>query len=90
MVPLDSSCAQDSDQLIGLRQYHKRVESRESHMRREGAKWADPLKVISRLHYRQDGQGYLRPGYSHVFLVSSEGGSARGPERIVGGVSKIP
>jgi dipeptidyl aminopeptidase/acylaminoacyl peptidase len=43
----------------------------------EGAKWAEPLKVITKLHYRQDGQGYLRPGYSQIFLVSSDGGSPR-------------
>ncbi len=43
----------------------------------EGAKWADPLKVITRVHYREDGEGYLRPGYDHVFVVSAEGGALR-------------
>ena len=43
----------------------------------EGAKWADPLKVIDRVHYREDGEGYLRPGYDHVFVVSAEGGAPR-------------
>ena len=43
----------------------------------EGAKWADPLKVIDRVHYREDGEGYLRPGYDHVFVVSAEGGALR-------------
>ncbi len=43
----------------------------------EGAKWADPLKVVTRLHYREDGEGYLKPGYAHVFLVSADGGSPR-------------
>ena len=43
----------------------------------EGAKWADPIKVIGQVHYRSDGAGYLRPGYNHVFVVSADGGAAR-------------
>jgi Tol biopolymer transport system component len=43
----------------------------------EGAKWADPLKVIDRLTYRADGQGYLKPGYRHIFAVSADGGTPR-------------
>jgi len=42
-----------------------------------GAKWADPVKVISRTVYRADGQGYLAPGYSHLFVVSADGGAPR-------------
>jgi dipeptidyl aminopeptidase/acylaminoacyl peptidase len=43
----------------------------------EGAKWAEPLKVIDRITYRADGAGYLKPGYRHVFTVSADGGSPR-------------
>ena len=43
----------------------------------EGAKWAEPLKVIDRLTYRYDGAGYLKPGYRHIFVVSADGGSPR-------------
>jgi dipeptidyl aminopeptidase/acylaminoacyl peptidase len=43
----------------------------------EGAKWADPLQVISSITYRSDEEGYLKPGYSHVFLVSADGGAPR-------------
>ncbi|WP_242097240.1 S9 family peptidase [Sphingomonas sp. CROZ-RG-20F-R02-07] len=43
----------------------------------EGAKWAEPLKIIGQVHYRADGAGYLRPGYNHVFAVSADGGAAR-------------
>lgn len=43
----------------------------------EGAKWAEPLTIIDRVHFRQDGAGYLRPGYNHVFVVSADGGAAR-------------
>lgn len=43
----------------------------------EGAKWAAPLKVIDRLTYRADGEGYLKPGYRHIFVVSADGGQPR-------------
>ncbi|THD78526.1 MAG: S9 family peptidase [Phenylobacterium sp.] len=43
----------------------------------EGARWAEPLKVIDRLNYRADGEGYLKPGYRHIFVVSADGGQPR-------------
>jgi dipeptidyl aminopeptidase/acylaminoacyl peptidase len=43
----------------------------------EGAKWADPLNVITRVHYRQDEAGYLKNGYAHLFIVSADGGAPR-------------
>ncbi|MBB4617788.1 alpha/beta hydrolase family protein [Sphingomonas abaci] len=43
----------------------------------EGAHWAEPIKIIDQVHYREDGGGYLRPGYNHVFVVSADGGAAR-------------
>ncbi|MGZ5965909.1 MAG: DPP IV N-terminal domain-containing protein, partial [Caulobacteraceae bacterium] len=43
----------------------------------EGAEWAEPLKVITRLHYREDQEGYLKPGYQHLFLVPADGGAPR-------------
>ena len=46
-------------------------------MRPEGAKWADPLKVIDKITYRADGEGFLRPGYRHLFTVSADGGQPR-------------
>jgi len=45
--------------------------------RPEGATWAEPLTVITDVKYRADGEGYLKPGYSHAFLVSAEGGFPR-------------
>lgn len=42
-----------------------------------GATWAEPLKVIDRVTYRADGEGLLKPGYRHVFVVSADGGPAR-------------
>ncbi len=43
----------------------------------EGANWAEPLTVITDVKYRADGEGYLKPGYSHAFVVSAEGGFPR-------------
>jgi len=43
----------------------------------EGANWAPPVTVIDQVVYRVDGQGYLKSGYSHVFVVSSDGGAPR-------------
>ncbi|MEJ1964710.1 MAG: S9 family peptidase [Gammaproteobacteria bacterium] len=45
--------------------------------RPEGAMWAAPLVVISDVTYRADGAGQLTHGYSHAFVVSSEGGMPR-------------
>jgi dipeptidyl aminopeptidase/acylaminoacyl peptidase len=43
----------------------------------EGAKWAEPLEVISALTYRADGAGYLKPGRDKIFLVPADGGAPR-------------
>jgi dipeptidyl aminopeptidase/acylaminoacyl peptidase len=43
----------------------------------EGAEWADPPRVITRLRHEADGEGYLEPGYHHLFLLPVEGGTPR-------------
>lgn len=43
----------------------------------EGAQWAPPVKLIDNLVYRADGAGFLEHSFSHVFVVPSEGGTAR-------------
>jgi acylaminoacyl-peptidase len=43
----------------------------------EGAKWAEPAKVIDRLIYRFNAAGYLKPGYTHLFVLQAEGGTPR-------------
>lgn len=43
----------------------------------EGAKWAEPLEVIDRVTYRADGEGYYKPGFSHIFTLSADGGAPR-------------
>ena len=43
----------------------------------DGAEWEKSSIFIDRLVYRADGAGYLDPGYSHIFVIPSEGGSPR-------------
>lgn len=43
----------------------------------EGAKWAEPVKIIDTMVYRSDGRGFLEEAYSHVFVLPAEGGTPR-------------
>jgi len=43
----------------------------------EGADWADPPRVETRLNHEQDGVGVLDYGYDHLFVVPADGGKAR-------------
>jgi dipeptidyl aminopeptidase/acylaminoacyl peptidase len=43
----------------------------------EGAEWAPPLEIITDVTYRADGAGYLKPGYTHVYVVPTDGGAPR-------------
>jgi acylaminoacyl-peptidase len=43
----------------------------------KGAEWAAPMKVIENFTWRFDGAGEIEPGYSHVFVVSADGGAPR-------------
>jgi dipeptidyl aminopeptidase/acylaminoacyl peptidase len=43
----------------------------------KGAKWADAPRVTTRLRHEQDGRGYLKPGFSHLFVLTAEGGTPR-------------
>ena len=43
----------------------------------KGAKWAKSPRITDRLKHEADGAGYLKPGFTHVFTISSEGGAAR-------------
>lgn len=42
-----------------------------------GARWADPAMIVDTLVYRFDQAGYLKPGFTHVFVVPAEGGTPR-------------
>ena len=39
----------------------------------KGAKWAKTARITDRLYHESDGKGYIDPGFTHVFLISSEG-----------------
>ncbi|MEY8849350.1 prolyl oligopeptidase family serine peptidase [Psychroserpens sp. XS_ASV72] len=43
----------------------------------KGAKWADAARITDRLKHEADGRGYMEPGFTHIFILPSEGGSAR-------------
>ncbi len=42
-----------------------------------GAKWEDPPVYIDKLQYRFDGAGYLKDQFTHIFLLSADGGYPR-------------
>jgi dipeptidyl aminopeptidase/acylaminoacyl peptidase len=43
----------------------------------EGAQWAKPLEIITDITYRTDDGGYLKAGYTHVYVVPADGGVPR-------------
>ncbi|MEZ4988981.1 MAG: S9 family peptidase [Saprospiraceae bacterium] len=43
----------------------------------KGAQWADPPRLTTRLKHEADGSGYMTPGFQHLFVIPSDGGSAR-------------
>lgn len=43
----------------------------------KGADWADAPKEIDDVSYRFDGKGYLTRGFTHLFVVPADGGTAR-------------
>lgn len=43
----------------------------------EGAQWSPSFEYVTRARYQADGRGILDPAYTHIFVVPSEGGSAR-------------
>lgn len=43
----------------------------------EGAKWTKAPRFVDRLHYRQDRRGFTESGYTHLFVVSADGGTPR-------------
>ena len=45
--------------------------------RPEGADWTAAPKIVTRLAYRRDRQGFTDTGYRHIFVVPSSGGTPR-------------
>ncbi len=42
-----------------------------------GANWTPAPRVVGDLHYRQDRVGFMQQGFTHLFLVPADGGTAR-------------
>ncbi|MBI4419826.1 MAG: S9 family peptidase, partial [Gemmatimonadetes bacterium] len=43
----------------------------------EGGTWTPAPRMVDRLHYRQDRQGFMPGGFLHLFLVPADGGTPR-------------
>jgi dipeptidyl aminopeptidase/acylaminoacyl peptidase len=41
------------------------------------AKWTGAPRVVTRMHYRFDRNGYLKSGFNHLFLVTADGGTPK-------------
>lgn len=41
----------------------------------EGATWTKAPRMITKMHYRRDRQGFIEEGYTHLFVVPAEGGT---------------
>jgi len=50
--------------------------------RPSGAKWTEGPKIVSRLNYRRDRQGFVDTSHSHLFVVRADGGV---PKRLTDG-----
>ncbi|RNC92820.1 MAG: S9 family peptidase [Allomuricauda sp.] len=43
----------------------------------KGAKWANAPRITDRVYHEADGRGYIKPGFSHIFVMPSNGGAPR-------------
>ncbi|MCP4325492.1 MAG: S9 family peptidase [Alteromonadales bacterium] len=43
----------------------------------KGATWSKPVVIIDQAYYQKDGRGLVKPGYKHIFVLPSEGGTPR-------------
>ncbi|MBC7788545.1 MAG: S9 family peptidase [Anaerolineae bacterium] len=43
----------------------------------KGAKWTEAPRVVTKMSYRMDRQGFIDDGYRHVFVVPADGGTPR-------------
>ena len=48
----------------------------------KGAKWVEPPRVVTKLQYRRDRQGFVDDGFRQLFLVPADGGT---PKQITSG-----
>ena len=50
---------------------------REPPDRPSGAQWTEGPKIVDRLNYRSDRQGFVDTSHSHIFVVPADGGTPR-------------
>jgi dipeptidyl aminopeptidase/acylaminoacyl peptidase len=43
----------------------------------KGAKWTVKPRIVEGVYFRQDGRGFMKEGYLHLFTVPSDGGTPR-------------
>jgi dipeptidyl aminopeptidase/acylaminoacyl peptidase len=43
----------------------------------KGATWTEAPRIVETRNYRLDRQGFLEDGYTHLFIVTADGGTAR-------------
>ncbi len=43
----------------------------------KGAKWAEKPRLTTKLNHESDGRGYIKDGFTHIFLIPSDGGKVR-------------
>lgn len=43
----------------------------------KGAEWAKKPRLTTRLNHESDGRGYIKDGFTHIFLIPVEGGKVR-------------
>jgi len=43
----------------------------------KGADWAKPARITDRLKHEADGRGYMPVGFTHIFVIPSQGGTPR-------------
>ncbi len=43
----------------------------------KGAEWAKKPRLTTRLNHEADGRGYLKDGFTHIFIIPSNGGKVR-------------
>ena len=53
------------------------VERKLTDLKPSGAKWTEAPRVVEKLDYRADRQGFIDDGYKHVFVVNADGGTPR-------------
>ena len=54
-----------------------RVEGQVSQFRPRGATWTQSPRIVEKLDYRQDGQGFTSDDVQHIFVVPADGGTPR-------------